>query len=86
MMTEYERNFNGFAAWLRVAAFANALVCLIAGIVLANETRGSGYYSYEYFNPSILFMWILGGAMSFMVWWSLSYIVAACDKYLKNNK
>lgn len=86
MMTEHESKIIGFSTFLRVIAFVNGLVCVIAGSVFANETRGSDYYSYEYFNPSVLFLWTLGGVVSFIAWWSLSHIVAACDKYLMDKE
>lgn len=47
-----------------------AVICVIIGLIAASE---------------ISFIWGVTGIVTALVWWALSDIVEACQRYIKNN-
>jgi len=74
-----EERFCGLTNGLK----AFAVLTLIAGFICAFTCKDPSSYFAET-NYAIVANYILGGIFGALFIWSLSYIVDACDKYLKS--
>lgn len=71
-----------FPTILKIAAVICAVACFIAAVKLGEEYNG---YWHER-NATTTFLWCVGGIVNGIAWWALSYVVEACQRYIKNNE
>lgn len=69
-----ESGYGAFSVALQIVA----IICIILGFIAAN-----GFGKHE---PVTAILCGAGGVINFLLWWALSYIVEACQLYIKNNK
>lgn len=78
-MEEHNVQENGYGAF-PVALQIVAVICIILGFIAAM------YNGFRERETVTAILWGAGGAINFLLWWALSYIVEACQRYIKNNK
>lgn len=69
-----ENGYGTFPVALKIVA----VICIILGFIAAN-----GFSKHEAVTAILCGA---GGVINFLLWWALSYIVEACQRYIKNNK
>lgn len=79
-----ERNFNGGGSYGNFPLLLKflAILCIVVGIVAAVNfgTEFNGFWRER--NTVVTTLWVAGGIMNALLWWALSIIVEACNKYL----
>ena len=82
-----ERNVqeDGYVVFPVILKFI-AILCVIVGIVCAVNfgTEFNGFWRER--NAVTTFLYAAGGIINGVLWWSLSYIVEACQRYINNNE
>ena len=68
----------GLAAVLRIVA----VISVIAGAICAYNFGDTYNGFWHERNAVVTTLWVAGGIMNALLWWALSIIVEACNKYL----
>lgn len=79
-----ERNFNGGDSYGNFPLLLKflAILCIVVGIVAAVNFGDTYNGFWRERNAVVTTLWVAGGIMNALLWWALSIIVEACNKYL----
>lgn len=73
-----QETISGLAAVLRIIA----VISVIAGAICAYNFGDTFNGFWHERNAVVTTLWVAGGIMNALLWWALSIIVEACNKYL----
>ena len=73
-----QETISGLAAVLRIVA----VISVIAGAICAYNFGDTYNGFWHERNAVVTTLWVAGGIMNALLWWALSIIVEACNKYL----
>lgn len=72
---------NGLPALLRFVAIFSVIGGFVAACSLSETWNGWRHVT----DYAVAALWVVGGIVSALTWWSLSYIVEAAQKYIDKN-
>lgn len=81
-----EQNFQEERMVLPAILKFVAVACVVVGLIAAMELPVERSSYFEHRNTGATILWAAGGIVNGVLWWSLSYIVEACQRYINNDE
>lgn len=81
-----EQDFREGSAILPAILKFVAVACVVVGLIAAMELPVERSSYFEHRNTAATILWAAGGIINGVLWWSLSYVVEACQRYINNDQ